>query len=149
MVAGITSSLDASSRTAGATNRLAGSKFLAYIGFLVNGIGFVIDRDEALQLIARSAANVEVVKPYLNGHDLNSRPDSSASRYVVDFQDWGLGRAQSYPDCLAILRERAKPARDALPDYKRRVRDTWWQFEYVGRFTENLAGGDHHWHDNL
>ena len=31
--------------------------------------------------------NAEVLFPYLNGEDLNQRPDASASRWVIDFND--------------------------------------------------------------
>ena len=53
--------------------------------------------------------------PYLNGEDLNTRPDQSPSRWVINFFDWPLDRktapvsiegpvAEDYPDCLAIKR---------------------------------------------
>jgi hypothetical protein len=34
------------------------------------------------------------VLPYLNGEDLNSRPDQSPSRWVINFQDWPLSRTE-------------------------------------------------------
>lgn len=33
--------------------------------------------------------------PYLNGEDLNSRPDQSPSRWVINFFDWPLNRSGS------------------------------------------------------
>ena len=60
--------------------------------------------------------------PYLNGEDLNSRPDQSPSRWVINFFDWPLDRdrpegyegpvAADYPDCLTIVEERVKPERE-------------------------------------
>ncbi len=50
--------------------------------------------------------------PYLNGEDLNSRPDQSPSRWVINFHDWPLERAETYPDCMKIVREKVKPERD-------------------------------------
>ena len=61
---------------------------------------------------------------YLNGDDLNSRPDQSASRWVINFFDWPLDRdsapddydgpvAADYPDCVAIVDEKVRPEREA------------------------------------
>ena len=66
--------------------------------------------------------------PYLNGEDLNSRPDQSPSRWIINFFDWPLDRstppqgyegevASDYPDILAIVEERVKPQR--IDDYNR------------------------------
>ena len=49
-------------------------------------------------------ATLDVVMPYLNGEDLNSRPDCSASRWVINFRDWPLERAEQYPGLLELLR---------------------------------------------
>ena len=53
----------------------------------VLGMGFVLDPDEAAKWIDANRANAEVLFPYLNGEDLNSRPDASPSRWVIDFND--------------------------------------------------------------
>jgi hypothetical protein len=39
--------------------------------------------------------NGEALFPYLNGEDVNSRPDQSPSRWVVNFRDWPLDRLAS------------------------------------------------------
>ena len=59
-------------------------------------MGFVLDIAEAQEWIATDPRNVEVLFPYLNGEDLNSRPDSSASRWVIDFNDWPEERARQF-----------------------------------------------------
>ena len=41
-------------------------------------------------------SNAEVLFPYLNGEDLNSRPDSSRSRWVIDFNDRSEAEAKMY-----------------------------------------------------
>jgi hypothetical protein len=127
----ITSSLDSVSRARGPANRLAASTRRAFIGSLLNGIGFVLDVQEASSLINADQSNADVIDPYLIGEDLNSRPDCTPARRVINFADWPLEQAEQYPDCLAIVRERVKPRRDDLPDYKRRVRDAWWRFEHI------------------
>jgi len=50
-------------------------------------MGFVLEPEEAQEWIAADARNADVLFPYLNGEDLSSRPDTSASRWVIDFND--------------------------------------------------------------
>jgi hypothetical protein len=52
-----------------------------------------------------------VLFPYLNGEDLNSRPDQSPSRWVINFRDWPMERAQLYPDCWRIIEDKVKQER--------------------------------------
>ena len=44
-------------------------------------------------LIAKDPRNKAVLFPYLNGEDLNSRWDCSASRWVINFHDWPIEQA--------------------------------------------------------
>ena len=64
--------------------------------------------------------------PYLNGEDLNSRPDQSPSRWVINFHDWPLERAETYPEVMAIVREKVKPERDK--NNRAVYRQRWWQY---------------------
>ena len=57
--------------------RLGENAGIAFIGCYVLGMGFVLDPDEAQAWIAEDPRNAEVLFPYLNGEDLNSRPDCS------------------------------------------------------------------------
>jgi hypothetical protein len=96
-----------------------------------------MEPEKAKRLIADNPRNQEVLFPYLNGEDLNSHPDLSPSRCVINFFDWPLNRetapegysgpvAADYPDCLAIVEEKVKPERSVNND--RRRREVWWQF---------------------
>jgi hypothetical protein len=122
----ITSTLEPASRVQGQPYRLAASGKRSFIGSFVNGIGFVLEPDEATELLERDQQNAQVVFPYLNGEDLNSRPDCSPSRWVINFFDWPLERAEGYPDCLAIVRRRVKPVRDKVN--RAAHRKYWWQY---------------------
>ena len=67
-----------------------------------------------------------VVRPYLNGEDLNSRPDGSPSRYVIDFRDWPEERAREYAMPFERVERLVRPERATN---KRQVRrERWWQF---------------------
>jgi methylase of polypeptide subunit release factors len=122
----IDTSLDAATGATGRPHRLAANLGVSHIGSYVYGSGFTMEPAEAARLIRKDPRNADVLFPYLNGHDLNSRPDASASRMVIDFRDWSLDRASGYPDCLDRLRTLVKPEREKV---KRKIyRERWWQY---------------------
>ncbi|RZU75501.1 hypothetical protein EV384_4045 [Micromonospora kangleipakensis] len=126
VVAGITPSLDPASRVAGNPNRLAANSAMAFVGSYILGMGFTMEPPAAAALIGRDKRNEDVLFPYLNGQDLNSRPDCSASRWVINFHDWSEDRAKSYVDCYDQVVRLVKPERERNND--RRRREIWWRF---------------------
>ncbi len=92
-VSGITSFLVPASRVSGKPFQLAANANKSFQGSIVLGMGFVLMPEEAQELITKDAHNRDVLFPYLNGEDLNSRPDLSPSRWVVNFKDWPLDRS--------------------------------------------------------
>jgi len=116
---------------------LAANADKSFMGSVVLGLGFVLDPDMAQELIARNPKNAEVILPYLNGDDLNSRSDQSPSRWIINFRDWPLDRssapsdyvgpvASDYPECLSIVERLVKPQR-ALVN-REKYRNIWWQY---------------------
>src|SRR5690606_24576146 len=93
----------------------------------------------AAALIEKDPRNKYVLFPYLNGQDLNSRPDCSASRWVVNFHDWSEEEAKAFSECYDRVRRLVKPERDTN---KRKVRrERWWQFaERAPQLYETIAG---------
>ncbi|MEN9935518.1 MAG: hypothetical protein RLZZ387_2097 [Chloroflexota bacterium] len=137
-VAGISPFLTVPGAASGTPQRLKANEDKSFIGSYVLGMGFVLTPDEAEVLIAKDPRNREVLFPYLNGEDLNSRPDQSPSRWVINFHDWPLERAQTYPEPFRIVLEKVKPERDKLAGGDATARDRarrWWQF---ARQTMNL-----------
>ena len=88
--------------------RLAANAGQSFIGSYVLGTGFILEPEEAQDLITKDPRNKAVLFPYLNGEDLNSRWDCSASRWVINFHDWPIERARQYPDCLRNRREEGR-----------------------------------------
>ena len=72
------------------------TRSIAFQGCIVLGMGFVLDPDEAAEWIDADPANADVLFPYLNGEDLNSRADASPSRWVIDFNDRSEAAARRY-----------------------------------------------------
>ncbi|WP_337173500.1 hypothetical protein [Paludisphaera sp.] len=146
-VSGISPFLTETGTVSGPPHRLVANAGKSFQGSIVLGMGFVIEPDEAQRLIDKDSRNKDVLFPYLNGEDLNSRTDQSASRWVINFFDWPLSRetapdahtgpvAADFPDCLAIVQERVKPERDKLGQKKdssaQGYARFWWQYGRKG-----------------
>ena len=98
----------------------------SFQGDIPRGIGFVLEPPEAFHLLQQSPHHQECLIPYVNGEDLNSRPDQSGSRWIICFHDWPLAQAERYPDLLRIVEQRVKPERELVKQAK--DRDQWWLF---------------------
>ena len=138
-VSGITAFLEEARATSGKPYRLGCNKGRGFAGTYVLGTGFVVQPAEAKSLIEADTRNSEVIQPYLNGEDLNSRPDQSPSRRIINFRDWPLERAREFPLCMRIVEQRVKDERmklglknDASAKVYARL---WWQF---GRRSSDL-----------
>jgi len=132
-VPSIAPSLARESLVRGNPQRLFASQGKSSKGCDPTGMGFVLSTDEAQALIEEDARNKSVLFPYLNGEDLNSRWDQSASRWVIDFNDWPIDRAMQYENVFAIVEERVRPERQrAGPDgsyvLRKPLPQRWWQF---------------------
>ena len=130
-VAGITPFLTEPGTVSGPPHRLAANAGKSFIGSYVLGMGFVLEPEEARQLIEKDPRNKDVLFPYLNGEDLNSRPDQSPRRWVINFFDWPIEKAMQYPDCFRIIEAKVKPERTrkkANGDFALRkpLPQKWW-----------------------
>ena len=122
----ISTLLEPAGRAEGNPVRLAENAGIAFQGCIVLGMGFVVDQDEAQEWIAADPRNVEVLFPYLNGEDLNSRPDAAASRWVIDFNDRSEAEASAYELPYRRALEQVRPER--IKNKRKPRREQWWQF---------------------
>ncbi|MBS4045650.1 MAG: ATP phosphoribosyltransferase regulatory subunit [Alphaproteobacteria bacterium] len=112
---------------------LHSNKGLACEGVKTLGMGFVLEPSEALALIEKDSRNINIIRPFINGDDVNSKPDQSPSRFVIDFFDLPDVRASEYSDCWTIIQERVKPERQRLKDdgefaLRNPLPQRYWQF---------------------
>ena len=126
LVSGITAYLAEPSAVSGKPYRLAANADKSFQGSIVLGMGFVLNPAEAQALIERDPRNREVLFPYLNGEDLNTNPDQSSSRWVINFHDWPLEKAQTYPEPYAIVKSKVKPDREKQND--KGGKEIWWRY---------------------
>ena len=125
-VESISAQLEATRSSSGFPLRLEENRRKAYQGCIALGKGFILSAEEAAGWIRTEPKNSEVLFPFLNGDDVNSRPDSSASRWVINFGSRSLEQAQQYGIPYRRVEEKVRPER-AKSSVKRR-RDIWWQF---------------------
>ena len=127
----ISTLLEPQGRAEGNPLRLKENAGIAFQGCIVLGMGFVLEAAEAQEWITADPRNAEVLFPYLNGEDLNSRPDASPSRWVIDFNDRAEAVAATYPAPYARVRHEVKPERDKLRGRNSTADDrakNWWKF---------------------
>lgn len=113
----------------GEPKRLYENVGIAFIGCYVLGKGFILDPEEAQAWIVEDPRNADVLFPYLNGEDLNSRPDTSASRWVIDFNERDQSEASRYVQPWFHVLHHVYPERaqkDAVK-YPRMVNE-WWKY---------------------
>ena len=128
-VSRISSLLEPAGRAEGRPERLAENAGAAFIGCYVLGKGFILEPEEAQEWIAADPRNADVLFPYLNGEDLNSCPDCSASRWVVDFNERVQGEARKYGLPWRHVIAEVRPERLAKDVYKYpRMVNEWWKF---------------------
>lgn len=125
-VNGIAPSLDPKSRVSGNPHRLVANADQSFQGSNVLGEGFVLEPEQARELIQKNPRNREVLFPYLIGKDLNSRPDCSPSRWVINFGSMSEEEAREYPEPFEIVELRVRPVRAQNKRASRR--NYWWRF---------------------
>lgn len=103
----------------------------SFQGSIVLGKGFMLEPHEAEELIKKNPQNKDVLFPYLNGDDLNTNPDQSPSRWVINFFYWAEEACRdNYPDCYDILLRLVKPERQLQKNNSDGIRRKkyWWQY---------------------
>lgn len=111
----------------GDPKRLLENVNIAYEGCKLSGTGFILAPEEAEGWIREVPLNSEVLFPYLTGEDLNSRPDRSASRWAIDFNDMTADQARKYALPFARVMAKVKPTR--MASSRNINNDHWWQYE--------------------
>lgn len=135
-VSRISSLLESEGRVAGKPRRLTENVGIAFQGCIVCGDGFILCPEEAQGWIEEDPRNAEVLFPYLNGEDLNSRSDCSASRWIIDFCGYSEERAEEYLSPFERILREVKPERRRLKGdgsyvLRKPLPQRWWQFERV------------------
>ena len=106
-------------------------------GIVPWGMGFVFedgaDGPSLREMDAAVAANpscAERIHRFIGGADLNSIPDLTPDRFIIDLDGLSEEEARKYPELFAILERYVRPQRLALPNTSanRRLRERWWHY---------------------
>ena len=102
--------------------RLAANSEQSFQGSILLGMGFTFDDTEKKgvaspisqmkDLIENAPNSATVIFPYIGGEEVNTRPDHSCHRFVIDFgsREEELCR-RDWPDLMEIVEQRVKPER--------------------------------------
>ena len=106
--------------------RLAENTGHAFIGCYLLGMGFTLAPSEAKRWKEADPKNADVLFPFLTGEDLNSRPDVSAPRWVIDFNERSEAEAREYELPYRRVVNLVRPERARNRNKQRR--EIWWRF---------------------
>ncbi|MGW2893951.1 Eco57I restriction-modification methylase domain-containing protein [Streptomyces sp. NPDC001212] len=135
---GISTSLNLASRVTSWAESLHANRKIAFMGSNVLGLGFTLSEAEARSWIDEDSRYAEVLFPYLIGQDVNGRSDHSTDRWVINFHDWDLVKAQTYPKAFDQVFREVKPEREQKNI--KAYRDYWWHYASKGsNMVEALA----------
>ncbi len=83
--------------------RLKANSEKSYVGMYLRGMGFTFDDTDTKnvatslatmnRLIEANTRNRDVIFPYIGGEEVNTSPAHAHHRYVINFRDWPLRRA--------------------------------------------------------
>ena len=113
--------------------KLRANEGLVFEGIKPAGQGFLFDDKDPDcspvtlmdELLRTDSSNREVIFPYIGGDEITTDPHQKAYRYIIDFYDRSLEKAEEWPALLKIVQEKVKPIRDrANRDAHRKY---WWQ----------------------
>ncbi|WP_207756130.1 Eco57I restriction-modification methylase domain-containing protein [Nonomuraea cypriaca] len=129
----IGSSLTKTSRAIGDPHELKAFSRQSSQGCKTTSLGFLLEPAEAHALIAKDTRNAKVILPYLINDEVNNRPDSSATRHAIDFNDMPEDEACTYPDVFEILAKRVRPERqrrksDGSFQLRNPLPQRWWLY---------------------
>ncbi|MBA3644611.1 MAG: class I SAM-dependent DNA methyltransferase [Gemmatimonadaceae bacterium] len=116
----LTSDADVGEASGAALRSNAG---LAHRGFQLIGSGFMLENEEAESISSGNPIHAQIVRPYRNAKDLNSRPRGVQ---VIDFGMRSEEEARTYPVLFDLVRNRVKPERDA--NGRAAYANYWWRF---------------------
>jgi hypothetical protein len=132
-VTDINAYLDDSTETGDPKALDANAKWV-FQGSIFRGDGFLLTEAEAKTMISTDESSAEVIKPIINGMELNNEPDQMPQRLTIDFYNWPEAKARQYRSAFARVEALVKPVRMALDNrtaINRDHRERWWQYAFV------------------
>ena len=95
-------------------------------GSIFLGDGFILDDPETKEMLQTDPKNQDVIFPLINGKDVNSTFHQHPQRHIINFFNWGEGKAREYQLPYEKVRELVKPVRKTVKRETRR--NNWWLY---------------------
>ncbi|CZH02516.1 DNA methyltransferase [Legionella pneumophila serogroup 1] len=107
---------------------------IVFQGCITRSTGFLINEDEANEMLKGDFKNNKVIFPYLNGNDLNKHPKHKPSRWCINFWDWPESISSKYVLPFRHVELNVKPDRykkkvDGTYICPEKLREFWWLYE--------------------
>jgi hypothetical protein len=83
-------------------------------GLSIMGEGFVLDENDKEEFISIDKNNSDVIFGYFNGDDLNSLPELTPRRWIINFGEMNEEDARKYSAPFSRVEKLVKPFRDGL-----------------------------------
>ena len=100
---------------------------LSHIGSVLYGDGFVLSPSEAQKLLKDKKADT-VLKPYVNGDDINGVAPNHVQRYAIDFRAMSESAASQYHAPYMWVKEHVQAFRLSQdPKQYQQMITYWWQ----------------------
>ncbi len=114
--------------------KLIANEGKSFVGSYVLGMGFTFDDSNAdattiaemQQMIEKDPRNQERIFPYIGGEEVNSSPNHTHHRYVINFGEMSEEEAREWPDLMSIVEENVKLGR--LKQNREIRARHWWRF---------------------
>lgn len=90
------------------------------------GDGFLLESEQAQNMLNSDPNLSEVILPVVNGQELNNHPLQISDRWIINFFDWSLEKAQRYHAAFDRISELVRPERENQKDIG--AKKKWWQF---------------------
>jgi len=97
-----------------------------YEGYKPLGAGFFVTEIERDDLLTSDPRNAEVLRPFINGHEVNNWPDQRPSQTIIYFRAWPIEQARTYEGPFRLVEERMPAARAS--QNRPSNRDRWWVY---------------------
>ncbi|QIN67984.1 hypothetical protein SBC1_80310 (plasmid) [Caballeronia sp. SBC1] len=105
---------------------LAQNEQTMFQGTIFLGDGFLLTPTEAASLIKSNGRTAEVIRPIINGQEINNSPDQSPGRQIINFFDWSEDKARTFGAAFERVEQLVKPVRAS--DKRASRRERWWQY---------------------
>ena len=115
--------------------RLAQNEGIAFQGSNIRGRGFILTSEQREQMLSANPKNQAVISPYLTGEDLNTRPDQSPGRFVINFYDWEREQAEQYHEPFELVRRTVLPEREKITHAASREKCVkyFWRYDALAK----------------